>query len=105
MKSIFFPVVMLVGIAASTVHPAHADTIQTGNQRYQTNDGFNEHDNTLVAQRFCRSRGFAYAHIIWTTRGMFIWEHDKTDFYCMRPGDEVHMNPSTDIEVDILPPL
>jgi hypothetical protein len=24
MKSIFFPVVMLVGIAASTVHPAHA---------------------------------------------------------------------------------
>jgi hypothetical protein len=24
MKSVFFPVVMLVGIAASTVHPAHA---------------------------------------------------------------------------------
>jgi hypothetical protein len=28
MKSIFFPVVMLVGIAASTVHPAHAASVQ-----------------------------------------------------------------------------
>lgn len=89
---------LAVALIAAAPVGAHANIVQTGDQKYSTNDG-DERDNIARAQSFCRHNGFKYAHIIWTKSGVFRWDHDTTDFFCMRDGDEVHMAPSIDVDI------
>jgi hypothetical protein len=61
MRSIFFPVVMLVGIAVSTVHPAHATQLDDMQDELETQSFENDmrHDEEMDA---IQGRHYVYQH-------------------------------------------
>ena len=79
---------LLTTAAILAESPVFANTIQTGSDRYSIDDG-DERTNTVMAQNFCRSHGYAFADISWTKHGDFVWNHDTTEFLCLYKGQTV----------------
>jgi hypothetical protein len=74
------------------------DPVQVGYEKYKI-DGPNENSNAKSAQQFCRRKGFDYAEVTWTHRGLTVFDPDETNFFCMHNGETLTRAPSIEVNV------